>query len=365
MGQVRGFGSGGRGRLGQAAVDVSVIVINWNTRDYLVRCLDSLENGGLAGVNAEVWVIDNASTDGSAEVVRARYPWVRLCANRVNLGFAAANNAIMRVAAGRLLFLLNADMLVPRGLIAALASRLQARPEVGVAACRQIDGNGRQLESYVFHYLEGRIPDAAALPPRPSGDAAEVEAAWVWGSAMMVKRDVFAQLGGFDERFFLYYEDLDWCWRIRRAGWKIICYLDLHVVHFVRRSTARVPAKITAARLVMGELALMERHTPRRQFRRFLLRRFLYSLRGVVFYRVMLALAPCERFRTKCYRYSLYATGIALQHRMVRELIRRSALVLNRLRARGRVRDPASGRRQGPSAVPPPAEFRSQKRGRP
>lgn len=344
-------------------MDVSVIVINWNTRDYLVRCLDSLQNGGLDGVKAEVWVIDNASADGSAEVVQARYPWVRLCANRVNLGFAAANNAVMRAAAGRLFFLLNADMLVPRGLIAALASRLQARPEVGVATCRQLDGDGHELESYVFHYLEGRIPDAAALPPRPSGDATEVEAAWVWGSAMMVKRDVLAQLGGFDESFFLYYEDLEWCWRIRRAGWKIICYLDLHVVHFVRRSTARVPAKVTATRLAVGELTLMERYTPKRQFRRFLLGRFLYSLRGVVFYRLMLALAPCERFQTKCYRYTRNVTQIAhiaLRQKIVRELTRKSALVLARLRLQRQVRASASGLRQGPSAVPP-AEVRSQK----
>jgi GT2 family glycosyltransferase len=315
--------------------DVSVIIINWNTRDYLARCLDSLAQGGLEGVSAEVWVVDNASSDGSAELVGARYPWARLVANERNLGFAAANNAVMRQAAGRLFLLLNADMVVPAGVIRELASRMAVRPEVGIAACRQVDGGGAELESYMFEYMGGRVPGAVPVPARPAGEAREVEVAWVWGSGMMVRREMFEQTGGFDESFFLYYEDLDWCWRVRRAGWKVLCYPDLQVTHFVRRSTSRVSPRVTAGRLVAGELALMERHLPRRRLRRFLLGRFLYSLRGVAFYRVMLALAPCERYQAKYHRYLANVVYIGSRHRLVRELARRWALVVRRSSAAG------------------------------
>jgi hypothetical protein len=314
--------------LGSAdAPDVSVIIINWNTRDYLAALLDSLQQGGLDGVKAEVWVVDNASSDGSADLVRACYPWVRLQANDRNLGFAAANNAVMRAARGRFFLLLNADMLMPPGTVSGLAARLASRPEVGVASCRQLDVHGRELESYLFDFMGGKMPLAGGPLSRPT-EPGEVEVAWVWGSGMMVRRETFEQVGGFDEHFFLYYEDIEWCWRVRRAGWRIICCPDLHLTHFVRRSTAHVPPKLTARRLVEGELALMERHTPRRRFRKLLLGRFLYSLRGVVFYRLMLALAPCERFQSKYYRYLASVYVIAGRARWPRRVCARWARLM-------------------------------------
>jgi len=334
MGEGRG-GAGVSGAVSSRSVDLSVIVINWNTADYLAGCLDSLQQCHLDGLKAEVWVIDNASSDGSADLVRTRYPWARLQANARNLGFAAANNAVMRQARGRVFFLLNADMVVPAGTTAELFGRMAAASDVGVVSCRQVDSQGNSLESYMFDYMDGRIPGAVEPRSQPREDGDGLEVAWVWGSGMMVRREVFERLGGFDESFFMYYEDLEWCWRIRRAGWKIVCYPDLHVTHFVRRSTSRVPAQTTAIRLVAGELALFQRHMSPRRFRRFIIGRFLYSLRGVVFYRLMLALAPCEKYRTKHLRYTVNAKAMIARSPALRRLRLRWWRVVDRLKRRG------------------------------
>jgi len=303
-------------------VEVSVIVINWNTKDYLAGCLDSLRDGGLDGLTAEVWVIDNASQDGSAQMVRARYPWVRLIANETNLGFSAANNAAMRGAAGRFFFLLNADMLVPAGLVRGMVARVRAAPDVGVAACRQIDGEGRDVESYKFNYRSGRIPEVAPLAPRPTRQGDPVEVSWVWGSGMLVRREVVDQTGGFDESFFMYYEDLDWCRRIRSKGWKVVYYPDLTVTHFVRASTMLAPPALTAARLVAGELSLLAKYTPRTRFCATMAWRFVYALRGILFYGLMSALAPSKRYITKYWRYRTTAAWIAARTRVLRKLVR-------------------------------------------
>jgi len=300
------------------ALELSVIVINWNTAAYLARCLDSLSESELDELPAEVWVIDNASGDGSQQMVGSRYRWARLQANATNLGFAAANNAVMRQARGRFFLLLNADMEVVPGVISAMVSRMSRRPDVGIAACRQVDGEGRELESYQLDYAGGLLPELAPLPRRRGPASDEVEAAWVWGSAMLVRREVFEQVGGFDESFFMYYEDVEWCWRVRRAGWRITYYPDLQVRHFVRRSSAQVPPQVTTERLVRGELVLRERYMSPRRYRRFLIARFLYSVRGVVFYRLMLAIAPCERFRTKYFRYLANARQILAGSRVGR-----------------------------------------------
>ena len=146
----------------------------------------------------------------------------------------------------------------------------------------------------------------------------------------MVRREVFEQIGGFDESFFMYYEDLEWCWRIRRAGWRVRYCDDVYVRHFVRRSTSRVPARTTATRLVAGELALMQRFMSRRRFRSFLIGRFLYSLRGIAFYRVMLALAPCERYHTKYLRYLTNVRAIVMRSPTAQWMKRRWGQLLGR-----------------------------------
>jgi hypothetical protein len=327
-------GKGGAGGAPEHSqpVDLSIIVINWNTADYLAGCLDSLARSDLDGLTAEVWVTDNASTDGSADLVRSRYPWTRLEANPSNLGFAAANNAVMRKARGRVFFLLNADMVVPPDTTAKLFSRIASAPGIGAAACRQVDALGSTLESYMFDFMDGRIPGGVQPPSREPEAGQGVEVAWVWGSGVMVRREVFERIGGFDESFFMYCEDLEWCWRMRRAGWRIVCHPDLHVVHFVRRSTSRAPAAATARRLVEGEFTLYQRHLPPRRFRSFVIGRFFYSLRGIAFYRVMLALAPCERYQTKYLRYLASVKVIAARSPAWSQLMRRCRRLAGQLR---------------------------------
>ncbi len=187
----------------------------------------------------------------------------------------------------------------------------------------------------MFDYAGGLLPDPAPLPPRQGDGGREVEVAWVWGSGMAVRREVFRRVGGFDETFFMYYEDLDWCWRVRKAGWKVVCYPDLWVRHFVRRSTAKVPPAVTTDRLAQGELVLRRRHMSPHRYRNFLIARFFYSLRGIMFYRLMLALAPCERFHTKYFRYLANVRQILLMSGAARA-VQRHASRLTALRGEPR-----------------------------
>ena len=230
--------------------DLSVIVVNWNTRELLRDCLASLQEH-LAGVDHEVIVVDNASSDGSPEVVEEHFPDVRLIRNQQNVGFGRANNQAMEVAAGRWFLLLNSDTVLLDKSVEALFDRVRKEPEIGVAQCRLVLPDGRtQHTAYRFPSLrlaltEGLglyklMPKAAVGPMLLSGYwdyADERDVDWVAGAFMLVPRAVFEQTGGFDERLFMYGEDLEWCHRIRDSGWRIRYYPEASVKHFDHSSS--------------------------------------------------------------------------------------------------------------------------------
>lgn len=229
-------------------MSLSAVVVSYGARDLLARCLASL-----AGV-PEIVVVDNASPDGSADLVRERFPGVRLLALPRNVGFAAAANAGARAASGDRLFFLNPDVEAPPGAADRVAAILDGLPGAVAAGFRQIDADGR------FQLSLGPTPGFAAEFARrvlqrrlDRGDrrlgalldrllARPRVVPWVSGATLLVRRDAFERVGGFDERFFLYFEDIDLCLRLRAAGGRVYYLPSPTFVHHRGRSAATARA---------------------------------------------------------------------------------------------------------------------------
>ncbi|NJD18809.1 MAG: glycosyltransferase family 2 protein [Gemmatimonadetes bacterium] len=228
---------------------LSVIVVTWNTRDITRSCLASLR-AWMGAVPHEVIVVDNASTDGSADMLRWEFPEVRLIANAENVGFGRANNQAMRIARGQLFLLLNSDTLLVDGSVGRFVELVDSEPDVGIAGCRLLnEDRTTQWACSRFPSLRLALLEELALYkllPRsvqgeillggywPHHRARDVEA--VWGAAMMVRRRGFEETGGFDEGIFMYGEDLEWCMRVRARGWRVRFHPECAVVHLDHRS---------------------------------------------------------------------------------------------------------------------------------
>ncbi len=239
-----------------ADVDVSVVVVNWNTRELLAECLNSVVAAGREAA-LEVWVVDNGSSDGSVEMVRARYPAVHLIANAENVGFARGNNQAIPRCAGRYVLLLNSDAcLLPQALGRMLA-HARARPQLGVVAPLLVAPDGRPQMScarsptpwrelvhmmHLSRILPGLLyRDGELSLERPS--AVEV----VQGACMLVRRDALLEVGGFDDGYFMYSEEVELCERLRRAGWGIEWLPAARVVHHGGASTRAAPESMFLA----------------------------------------------------------------------------------------------------------------------
>ncbi len=216
----------------------SVIIVNWNTKDLLRQTLASLFQA--TRVQLEVIVVDNASADGSVEMVKAEFPDVVLIVNEANLGFGKANNIGLKRATGNFLFLLNSDTITHEGAVDVLVQYLSEHAEVGMVGPKLLNSDGsfqhacrRRLPNPInsFFYLSGigkLFPGSKRLNAykgeAESPDVSGVVEA-ISGAAMLFRREVYHAVGGFDERFFMYGEDLDLCKRVLDAGFPI------HYVH--------------------------------------------------------------------------------------------------------------------------------------
>jgi len=241
---------------------LSVIIISYNTRSVTLDCLRALyadlEQAGPGKTSAEVWVVDNASKDGSAEAVRDAFPAVRLIENPRNAGFGAANNLAMREARGEFLLLLNSDAFVHPGAARALVAYLRAHPKAGAVGPRLLNRDDTvQPSCYRFPsparaWLEN-LWVSSLLPAHPvvgdyrrwaHDEARSVE--WVIGACLLVRRAAYEAAGGFDEAFFMYQEETDWQRRMRDAGWDIAFTPSSVVTHLGGASGAAEAAKISA-----------------------------------------------------------------------------------------------------------------------
>lgn len=224
--------------------NLSAIVVNYNTRQMTLDCLRTLTERLTGLERAEIFVVDNGSTDGSVETIRLAFPDVKLIENPRNLGFGAANNQAMWQASGEWILLLNSDAFPKSGAVEAMLEVLRRRPQVAVVGPRLLNTDGSlQLSCYRFPSPMRSIYEnlllTAMLPNHPIvGDYrawradAERDVDFVIGACMMVRKSAIDQVGLFDESFFLYAEETDWCRRFRDAGWTVTFTPAAHVTHW-------------------------------------------------------------------------------------------------------------------------------------
>jgi GT2 family glycosyltransferase len=244
---------------------LSVIIVTWNVEDVVVACLESVYRHAGAVVH-EVVLVDNASTDGTVAAVRSRFPQVRVLANATNAGFPLANNQALRVAEGDHILFLNPDTEVSAGAVQACLHVLAEEGDVGVTGCRlELEDGSLQLEcarrDFLLHHLLLEALYLHMLLPnnRICGDhrmsywdhrgERDVEA--ISGAFMLARRRVVEQVGGLPAELFMYHEDLAFCLRARRAGWRIRYLGDYPVLHRWQRSSARSSAALA---LLEGEV---------------------------------------------------------------------------------------------------------------
>lgn len=262
-------------------LDLSVIIVSWNVRDYLADCLRSIYNEfSHSNLNGDVWVVDNASTDGTQELIRDLFPSTQLVSNKSNSGFGAANNQGMKAslsangAGPKYFFFLNPDTLIRPGAIKSLVDCMEEKPKAGMVGARLVYGDGRfQHSAFHFPGVGQLLFDLTPLPARlhdsrlngryprryyrPDGDPFAID--HPLGAAMLVRRDVAKATGGFDETFHMYCEEIDWCWRIHDSGWAIYSVPEAEVVHFGGESTKQIPSK-SVVDLWSSRALLYKRH---------------------------------------------------------------------------------------------------------
>ena len=234
--------------------DVSAIVVNWNTRDLLADCLNTLIHN-TQDPDLEIMVVDNASSDGSVEMLRRAFPQVRLLLNEANVGFARANNQGMAASHGRYLLLLNSDAFLQPGALPALVSLAEARPQAGIVGAQLLNLDGSFQASHTafptlwreFLILSGlgRALFGRWYPSHGSEEARGPQRVdYVEGACVLVRREAFEAVGGLDEDYFMYAEEVDWCYAMRAKGWQVWYQPAARVVHLGsgssrRRSTQR------------------------------------------------------------------------------------------------------------------------------
>lgn len=234
-------------------IDLSIVIINWNVRDLLRRCLESIFASRLPGL--EVIVVDNASSDGSLDMLRTEFSHVTLIANTENRGFPAGNNQGLAAARGHFVMALNPDTEIVGDALRRVAVYLEAHPEVGALGPQLLNPDGsvqssrRRFPTFVTAlfestWLQGVAPRGVLrryhMGDVPDDTVHEVD--WVTGASIAVRHEVLETVGGFDEGFFMYSEELDWCRRIRAAGWKIVYLPEAQVIHHVGKSSEQAVA---------------------------------------------------------------------------------------------------------------------------
>lgn len=261
-------------------MDLAIVTVSYNTRDLLADCLKSvlagLEGSRLVG---EVWVVDNASVDGSAEMVRRRFPTVQLIAQNENLGFAAGNNLALRTmgfgerTTPQHVLFLNPDTKVMGNALGAMVRFLNTTPAAGATGARLVHSDGSfQHSAFRFPGFEQILLDFFPLHPRLADSRLNGRyprrlyrsdqpfmVDHPLGAALMIRAATLLQVGNFDDRFFMYCEEIDLCRRIQAAGWDIYCLPQAEIVHWVGQSTRQFRDQMFVA-LWRSRFLMFEKH---------------------------------------------------------------------------------------------------------
>jgi GT2 family glycosyltransferase len=234
-------------------LSLSIVIVSYDCLSHLRRCLESIE-GARGDLEVEVLVVDNASTDGTPEMVRGEFPWVDFTPAGGNLGFARANNLVLPRARGERILLLNPDTILPAGSLPRLVAALDAHPEAGMLGCKLVRPDG-----VLDHACKRGFPSPLAAvgyftrldrlgigrfglghyagAGLDEDDTGPVDA--VNGAFMLVRPEAVREVGLLDERFWMYGEDLDWCYRFWQAGWQVLYWPEVTVVHVKGASSSQ------------------------------------------------------------------------------------------------------------------------------
>jgi len=234
-------------------VDLSIIIVNYNVKEFLLNLLDSIRKASKE-ISTEVIVVDNASDDGSSEILNEKYPDINLIVNNENVGFGKANNQALEIAKGKYILLLNPDTIVREDTFIKMIEFFQSHPEVGIAGCKVLNPDGT-LQLACRRGFPGpwtsftKVMGLSTLFPKSrlfarynltyldENQTYEVDA--VSGAFLMMTKDVYQKIGGFDKQFFMYGEDLDLCYRAQKSGFKVYYVHSTEIIHYKGESTRR------------------------------------------------------------------------------------------------------------------------------
>ena len=256
-------------------VELSTVIVNYRSRAALLECIASLELDA-GGIPHETVVVDNESTDGTIEAIQRTFPRARTIANRDNVGFARAVNQGIADTNGEFVLLVNPDCFIEHGSLAALMGYLRSHPRTGMVGPRMVGRDGRLQYSARgfpdhFTFLFNRYSLLTRLFPRnrfsrryllSDWDHASVRSVdWLSGACLMVRRAAIAEVGPMDEAYFMFNEDVDWCRRMKSAGWDVVYVPEAVVRHDIGASRRKVPARIIIERH-RGMIHYFHKHHP-------------------------------------------------------------------------------------------------------
>jgi GT2 family glycosyltransferase len=236
-------------------IAVSIVVVTWNSKRFVDECFGSIRQD-TCGLSAEIIAVDNASSDGTADLIAAHFPEVKLVRSRTNLGFPAANVAAIEMSRGRHIALVNPDAWVLPGCFRKLMDYMEANPRIGVLGPKMLNPDGSmqpscfRAPSVWNEWCRALALDRTALNRLPlfggrlmfdfaHDRTRDVDA--LNGCFLLVRRAAMEQVGLIDADYFMYGDDIDWCLRFRKAGWRVVFYPEAQAVHYGGGASARVP----------------------------------------------------------------------------------------------------------------------------
>jgi len=246
--------------------DLTITIVSWNTCELLRSCLQSIQQSN-PHISYEIHVVDNASTDGSAEMVRTEFPSLKLIVNQENIGFAAANNQSWKQAQGRYWFLLNSDAEVKPRALDTLVAFMDAHPQAGLATAKLLNPDSSPqycaqpvpsiwrllLETARVHKLFPASWRGRVLLSTYWNYQATIPVGWTWGTALIARRAAVEEVGALSDDFFMYGEDLEWCLRMRRHGWKVWFCHNAEVLHYGGQSSAKKWADAGKQKIILDQ----------------------------------------------------------------------------------------------------------------
>ncbi len=225
-------------------MDISFVIVNWNTKNLLLDCLTSVYKTA-KNISMEIWVVDNASNDGSVEAVKRFYPDVKIIQNTKNLGFAAANNRAFKRMNGRYAVLLNTDTVLTKGAVESIYDFMENNPDAGMACGQLLNSDGSKQNSIanfpgLMHLLLNetllRILFPVRYPSKRKEYKSPIEVDSCIGACIMVRKKTMNHAGFLDEDYFFFFEETDWARRIKQSGWKIYFIPTARIIHFQGQS---------------------------------------------------------------------------------------------------------------------------------